>query len=82
MTYYNANDGENQMKRKKKTYFDLFYDATAKSHDHSFEVLQKSKIGNFSVVTLRVATLVYYSPVIRSSPLLREWVLKTRRSKR
>ena len=32
-------------------------DATAKSHDHSFEVLQKSKIGNFSVVTLRVATL-------------------------
>ena len=32
-------------------------DATAKSHDHSFEVLRKSKIGNFSVVTLRVATL-------------------------
>ena len=32
-------------------------DATAKSHDHSFEVLQKSKIGNFSVVTLRAATL-------------------------
>ena len=32
-------------------------DETAKSHDHSFEVLQKSKIGNFSVVTLRVATL-------------------------
>ena len=32
-------------------------DAIAKSHDHSFEVLQKSKIGNFSVVTLRVATL-------------------------
>ena len=32
-------------------------DETAKSHDHSFEVLQKSKIGNFSVVTLRAATL-------------------------
>ena len=32
-------------------------DTTAKSHDHSFEVLQKSKIGNFSVVTLRAATL-------------------------
>ena len=32
-------------------------DATAKSHDHSFEVLQKSKIGNFSVVALRAATL-------------------------
>ena len=30
-----------------------YQDATAKSHDHSFEVLQKSKIGNFSVVTLR-----------------------------
>ena len=57
-------------------------DAPARSHDHSFEVLQKYKIGNFSVVTLQAATLVYYSPVIRSSPLLREWVLKTRRSKR
>ena len=34
-----------------------FSDAPAKSHDHSFEVLQKSKIGNFSVVTLRAATL-------------------------
>ena len=32
-------------------------DAPAKSHDHSFEVLQKSKIGNFSVVTLQAATL-------------------------
>ena len=32
-------------------------DAPAKSHDHSFEVLQKSKIGNFSVVTLQVDTL-------------------------
>ena len=31
--------------------------APAKSHDHSFEVLQKYKIGNFSVVTLRAATL-------------------------
>ena len=35
----------------------IIVDATAKSHDHSFEVLQKSKIGNFTVVTLRVATL-------------------------
>ena len=33
------------------------YDAIVKSHDHSFEVLQKSQIGNFSVVTLQVATL-------------------------
>ena len=34
-----------------------YSDAIAKSHDHSFEVLQKSQIGNFSVVTLQVATL-------------------------
>ena len=34
-----------------------YADATAKSHDHSFEVLRKSQIGNFSVVTLRAAAL-------------------------
>ena len=30
---------------------------SAKSHDRPFGVLRKTKIGNFSVVTLRVATL-------------------------
>jgi len=32
---------------------------SAKSHDRSFGVLRKSKTGNFSVVTLRVATLKF-----------------------
>ena len=48
------------MKKDEKWHLCLFFaflDATAKSHDHSFEVLQKSQIGNFSVVTLRVSTL-------------------------